>query len=241
MNDSTIRIRINPALPAIIGLSLIIGTIIVSSAIIKIRGYGQTISVTGAAFKPITSDYAMWEASLQTTSADLVAGYAKLKKDLEELRAFLKDQGFGENDYQLGTVQINKSSERPDRPASFTLVQTVRFESPDVARLTALSQQASALIEKGIELMSRNPRYLCTKLENLKIEMIKATTENARLRADQLAQTTGRKVGAPSAARVGVFQIRPLNSQEVSDYGMSDVTAIEKEIVCTVQISFLIE
>lgn len=71
--------------------------------------------------------------------------------------------------------------------------------------------------------------------------MIKAATENAQLRARQLAESTGRRIGAPTSARVGVFQIRPRNSQEVSDYGVNDVTSIEKEIVCTVQATFLIE
>jgi hypothetical protein len=71
--------------------------------------------------------------------------------------------------------------------------------------------------------------------------MIRAATENAKLRAEQLAESTGKKVGAPRSARVGVFQIRPLHSQEVSGYGINDLSSIEKEIVCTVHISFMIE
>lgn len=70
--------------------------------------------------------------------------------------------------------------------------------------------------------------------------MIRAATENAQLRARELAESSGRKFGTPSSARVGLFQIRPRNSQEASDYGVNDVTSIEKEIVCIVQARFLI-
>ena len=75
----------------------------------------------------------------------------------------------------------------------------------------------------------------------MKLEMIKAATENAKLRAEQLANTTGKKVGSPQTAKVGVFQIRPSHSQDVSDYGINDVRSIDKEIACTVHISFLID
>ena len=71
--------------------------------------------------------------------------------------------------------------------------------------------------------------------------MIKAATENAKLRANQLAQTTGSDIGAPVSARIGVFQIRPQYSQEVSDYGINDMSSIDKEIVSTVSVAFRIE
>jgi len=71
--------------------------------------------------------------------------------------------------------------------------------------------------------------------------MINAATENAKLRAEQLARTTDQSVGASTAARVGVFQIRSLHSQDVSSRGISDVTSIDKEIVSTVPIDSLIE
>ena len=70
--------------------------------------------------------------------------------------------------------------------------------------------------------------------------MIKAATGNAKLRAEQLAGSTDMQVGAPRSASVGVFQIRPLRSQEVSDYGINDQSTIDKEIVCTVHINFQI-
>ncbi|UCD16843.1 MAG: SIMPL domain-containing protein [Candidatus Zixiibacteriota bacterium] len=225
----------------IIGAVLIICTLILRSTIITIKGYGNTISVTGAAFRPIESDFAIWEAELSVTTLTIEEGYVKLKKDLSLLKAFLDDNGFGENDYEITGIQIRKQFDRDRRPIGVTLARRVRIELEDVGRISKLARDASTILEKGVELVSFNPQYLCTKLDDLKVEMIKAATENARLRAGQLAETAGKKVGAPTSARVGIFQIRPLHSQEVSAYGISDVSSIDKEIACTVHISFLID
>ena len=226
---------------AVIGLALIICTLIVRSALITVKGFGRVISVTGAATKPITADFAIWEGKVQVSSGELTTAYSKINGALSEVRSFLAQNGFAEKDYEIGAIQINRSMDRESQAVTYILSQTAKLGSQDVERIKLLSTQASTLIEKGIEFTSSNPRYICTKLDNFKVEMIKAATENAKLRAEQLAQYTGKKVGAPTTARVGVFQIRPLHSQEVADYGINDVTSIEKEIVCTVQISFLVE
>jgi len=42
-------------------------------------------------------------------------------------------------------------------------------------------------------------------------------------------------------ADMGVLQIIPKNSADVSDYGMNDVSSIDKEIVAVVHASFEID
>ena len=236
-----VSLKLQPIPPLIIGLCLIVCALIVRSTLIQIRSFGRTIQVTGAAFKPITSDFAIWEAKLQCNSTDLATGYAQLKRDLELTRAFMSENGFKDNQYQIGTVQTSQMFDREGRPTQCSLTQPIKIELADVPRIGELGRRASSLVEKGVNLGFQNIRYVYTGIEDVKIEMIKAATENAKIRAEQLASTTGQKVGAPTNARVGVFQIRALHTQEVSDYGMNDVTSIEKEVVCTVQISFMID
>lgn len=225
----------------IIGLALILCAIIAGSTLVKIKGLGQTISVTGAGFKPIHSDFAVWEGRLSVSAPTLDSSYAELKRDIKTVERFLHGEGFVEGDYEIGTVSISKTINREREITGYNLAQTVKIEMADVDRITQIARKSSSLIENGVEFESRPPRYIFTGLEPLKLEMIKAATENAKLRAEQLAESTGKKVGAPRSARVGVFQIRPLHSQEVSDYGINDQSSIEKEIVCTVHISFTIE
>ncbi len=225
----------------IIGAALIICAFIGRVTLLKVKAYGNTISVTGAASKPIESNLAIWEAEISATSPTVEAGYAKIKSDVEKVTAFMSSRGFKEGDYELFGVNVRKNYDRDRNETGVTLTQRIKMELGVVSKVTQLAREASSLLEKGVEINSYNPRYLFTGLDTLKIEMIRAATENAVLRAKQLAETNGKKVGAPTSARVGVFQIRPLHSQEVSDYGISDVTSVQKEIVCTVNISFLIE
>ncbi len=224
-----------------LGIALIVSAFVAKSALVTVKGFGRTISVTGAASKPITSDFALWEGKIQSSAAALENAYAKIEKGLSETRAFMANAGFGEKDYDIGAVQMNRYQDRETGAVTYYLVSTIKVQSSDIERIKSLSVNAASLIEKGVEFVSQTPRFICTKTDEVKIEMIKAATENAQLRARKLAESTGRKIGAPTSARVGVFQIRPRNSQEVSDYGVNDVTSIEKEIVCTVQASFLIE
>ena len=240
-SETAYNIRIQPLPPIIIGLALILCAFIIRNTIISVKRTGQTVQVTGAAFKPISSDYAIWEAAIQTTSPDVASGYVKMKRDLDLTKAFLAENGFDEAKYEIGAIQVSQNYDRERQVSICNLRQQVKLALADVPRISKLGQQTSELLEKGVNLGYQNIRYIYTKLEDAKIEMIKAATENAKLRAEQLASTTGKSIGAPTSARVGVFQIRPLHSQEVSDYGMNDVTSIEKEIVCTVSISFLID
>lgn len=225
----------------LLGLALIVCTLIARNAVLKARAYGSVITVTGAAMKPIRSDLAVWEGSLMASSTTLESTYAALTQNVKAIQQFLASQGFADSAYRFGPVQIDRTMNREGLLTGYRLFQHVTLELADVDRVSKLAGEASALIAKGVELTSRPPRYLFTGLENLKIEMIKAATENAKVRAQQLAETTGRQVGAPVSARVGVFQIRPRNSQDVSDYGINDVSSVDKEIVSTVSVAFQIE
>jgi len=225
----------------IIGLSLVVCALIGSRTIIKVRGMGQSIRVTGAAVESIRSDYAIWQGDVSVQAPVPEQGYDKLRADIRKVDAFLKEAGFSPDQYSIGSVNIYRNYNRDQEVTGFTLQQTVKLEMSDVDRVARVSRDASTLIEKGVMMESRPPQFLYTGIDTLKVEMIRRATENAKIRAEQLAETTGRKVGPPTSAGVGVFQIRPRHSQEVSGYGISDVTSIEKEIVSTVHVEFQID
>jgi hypothetical protein len=233
-------VRLVPA-ASIISVALIICTVIGAAALVKVKSYGRTISVTGAAFKSIRSDLAIWQGNVSVRAPILETAYQLLEQDLEKVKDFLQEKGFSAGDYMLSPVIIAKHTNREREITGYGLTRTIRIELADVERIRQLSVEASTLIEQGVLFESRPAQYLFTGLDTLKIEMIRAATENAKLRAEQLARTTGRTVGAPRSARVGVFQIRALHSQDVSSRGMSDVTSIDKEIVSTVHVGFLID
>ncbi|WP_342774044.1 SIMPL domain-containing protein [Muriicola soli] len=56
-------------------------------------------------------------------------------------------------------------------------------------------------------------------MADLKIEMIAQATEDARLRAEKIAQNAGGELGDLLSAKMGVFQITGQNSDEEYSWG----------------------
>lgn len=70
--------------------------------------------------------------------------------------------------------------------------------------------------------------------------MIGRATNNARERAIRIAREGKFKLGPIASVRVGIFQITPLHSTAVSDYGMNDTSTIDKEIKSVVEIRYFV-
>jgi hypothetical protein len=80
--------------------------------------------------------------------------------------------------------------------------------------------------------------YFYTKLSDLRVELLKEATKNAKERASAIAESTGSIIGRVRDASQGVFQVTGKNSIEVSDYGSYDTSAIEKKVTALVRASF---
>jgi hypothetical protein len=137
--------------------------------------------------------------------------------------------------------RINNSGYSTNEVLDYSLFQDISLESNDLQMVTDVAKNISALIEKGINISSYSPQYLYTKIEDLKIEMLAAAASNAKDRAENLAMSTGSKVGPLTYASQGVFQITAPHSYEVSDYGRFDTQTIEKAIKAVVTMEFAIE
>ena len=104
-----------------------------------------------------------------------------------------------------------------------------------------VSRESTELIDQNIDFESSAPEYFYTKLDELKIEMLAKATENAKARAENMVKATGNKIGSIRSAKMGVFQITPINSTEVSDWGVNDTTSLEKRVTAVVTASFAID
>jgi hypothetical protein len=61
------------------------------------------------------------------------------------------------------------------------------------------------------------------------------------MRAEELAKNSGSEVGTLKYASQGVFQITPVNSTDVSDYGIYDTSTVDKSIKAVVTIEYSIK
>ena len=101
----------------------------------------------------------------------------------------------------------------------YELTQSIQIESKNVNKVEKISREITELLNKGVEVYSEPPRYYYTKLANLKVEMISKATEDARIRAENIAKFSGGSLGKLESAKMGVFQITGQNSKENYSWG----------------------
>jgi hypothetical protein len=231
-----------------IAVATIVSSIILSKGFLKITKFvREQITVTGSAQKEIKSDYIVWKSTFSTRQADLKTGYKKLNEDLEKVKKYLIGKGVGEKEItvsQISTSKVYKKNEKGNDTNEiqwYVFSQTIEVRSKDVEKIDKISRESTELIEENIELESQAPEYFYTKLDELKIEMLAKATENAKLRAENMVKATGNKIGSIRSARMGVFQITPITSTDVSDWGVNDTSSLEKKVMAVVSAGFAIE
>lgn len=231
-----------------IAAATIISSVILSKGFLRVMKFTQqVINVTGSAQKNITSDYIVWTSGITRREADLPAAYKALKEDLDKVLAYLASKGINKEEIiinQISTTKIfKKSKEGKDTNdvEAYELSQSFEVRSNDVQKIDRVSRESTELINQNIIFVSDAPSYFYTKLDELKIEMLAKATENAKLRAQSMVGATGNRIGFMRSAKMGVFQITPVTSTDVSDYGVNDTSALEKKVMAVVSASFMIE
>ena len=206
-----------------IAAATIVASVILSQGFIRvIKMTREQITVTGSANKQIISDYVVWQASVTVRDPDLAKGYKRLAADLDKVKKYLLAKGVPEQELvipQVNTEQLYKKDEHGNDTNEFMdnrLTQLVEVRSENVSKITQVSREVTELIDLGVQLNSGAPEYLYRKLDELKLEMIRS-------------------------ARMGVLQITPSTSTDVSDMGINDTTSLDKKVTAVVTASFAIE
>ncbi len=231
-----------------IAVATIVSSVILSGGVLKVMKFTrEQITVTGSATKEIRSDYIVWRGDFSRREEDLKTAYKILKEDLDKVKDYLISKGVKDDEMvmsQVYTETIYKKNEKGNDTndiQGYTLSQGVTIRSYDVDRITAVSRESTELIDKGVQFTSQAPEFFYTKLDELKIEMLAKATENAKQRAESMAKSTGNRIGFMRSARMGVFQITPVTSTDVSDWGENDTSSLEKKVMAVVTVSFAIE
>jgi len=231
-----------------IAIATIVSSVILSGGFLKVMKFTrEQISVTGSATKEIRSDYIVWKGDFSRRETDIKTAYASLRSDLDKVKAYLTSKGIKDDELmicQVATETVYKKNEKGNDTndiQGYRLNQGVEIRSNDVGKIDKVAREVTELIDQGIELTSPAPEYFYTKLDELKVEMLAKATENAKQRAESMVSATGNKIGFMRSARMGVFQITPATSTDVSDWGVNDTTSLDKKVMAVVTVSFAIE
>jgi uncharacterized protein len=226
-----------------IGIAVVLTAKIVAGTIHDARHIRDTLSVTGSARKPITSDLVRWSLTVSREAPTAAAAAKRLRGDVAAVRTFLERQGIPGNaispevvSSQEQVVPLGHHRRRITYRVSQGLDVSTR--KLDVVERTATT--VGGLIAEGIDVSAGSPAYISTELTQAKLGALAAATADARKRAEILVHGLGGKLGPMRRTQLGVYQITPRDSTEVSDYGINDTTSREKDVNAVVTATFAV-
>jgi len=232
----------------VFSIALVIAAAVLGYQVKQVGGGREAISVKGLAEKPIKADRAEWTVGLQVQGATITEALAKLRKEKPALDKLLADAGFDAAALQESNESAEPNFEEVEgRNGNMRSVQvghvarqSVTITTTDLARVVAAARgivqfQADHPVTFGA------PQYLVSNLEEVKMSLIGAAMQNAKVRAAEFAKNGDVKVGAMRSASQGAFYILAAGANaDVSDWGGTyDKATIDKiaRVVVTVDYS----
>lgn len=232
---------------AIVSIGFIIGLAVLGNSYKNRNNSEDTISVTGLGSKTFTSDLITWRGDFSRNSRELNSAYEQLATDKSVIHEYLKSKGITDAEIIFSAVDIQKNYEytydQNGRSqtifSGYQLSQNVSIESKEVEKIELLSRNITEIINQGIEFTSSSPNYFYTKLSEVKHEMIADATQDAKIRAEKIAENAGGKLGKLRKATTGVIQITAPNSNEEYSYGGTfNTQSKEKEASITIRLVY---
>ncbi len=230
-----------------VAVALVASAFLLAGAGRDVGRQNDVIEVTGSARRAIVADLGIWRGTVTVQSPTVQGAYGEVSGYGDRVRAWLRSRGLVDSVITVRPVetqrmmQINMNGQETGQVAGYKLSQTLEVRLTDPRAIERLARDAGALAGEGIPLEASSPQYLYTKLAELRVAMMGEATVDARARADVIAKAAGSTVGTVRRASTGVVQITPRFSTEVSDYGMNDVSSIEKDITTVVKVTFALQ
>ena len=239
-----------PALPQLliglvaVAIAIALAGFAASGAIIKAKRSSDTISVTGSARQAITADLAQWTVSVGAQAAApgpasrALAGYSR------RTRAFLATSGLPADAVTAPPFSTESVEERRSdgtttgQIVGYRLSQSFTVASKDIAKVEELAGRLSELLNQGVAAAASPLQYISTQLATARLQALDAATRNAKERAQTIVRNLGGKLGKVRSAQLGVYQVVPRNSTDVSDYGINDTSSRDKDVVSVVSLTF---
>jgi len=235
----------------VFAIAIIIASSILGNAYLNRNKSGGTISVTGLGKTDFTSDLIVWDGNFSKENASLKQAYADLETDKKIIIAYLTTKGISEEILIFSAVITSENTKNNyssngnylgETFIGYKLEQNIQIKSKEVEKVEKISREITELLNKGISFYSSPPRYYYTNLADLKIEMISRATENARVRAEKIAENSGAKLGDLITGKMGIFQITGQNSTEDYSWGGAyNTSSKEKTASITMKLKYKVK
>ncbi len=227
----------------IISLAFIVAACFAASKLVRNDG----ITVTGSSYKVVKSDSGSLWFYINTTAPNKSEAYNKITKQYPVVNEYLTKAGIPDGDIEYKaingyyTYKYNPEGRMTNIIDHYNLTQGVQIKSKDVEKIKEIANDIQTLLNKGIDLNVNEPQFYYSDLGALKIELLENATKDAKARAKAMLKATNNNVGKIKSVKMGVFQITPVDSTNVSDMGINDTSTIDKKVTAVANVVFYVK
>jgi len=226
-----------------IGVAVVLTAHVIAGTISDRQHVHDTLSVTGSARKPITANLVRWSLTISDTAPNAARAARRLRREVVEVRAFLRQAGVPADAITPAVVTSETLvTQLPHhrRLTRFRVAQRLEVRTHQIDAIEPVATRIGELLERGIDVSAEPLRYLSTELTQAKLDALASATDDARRRAEILVKGLGGKLGPMRSSSLGVYQVTPRDSTDVSDYGINDTTSREKDVTAVVSATFAV-
>ncbi len=223
----------------LLALGLAAGGYFVGQTMYNAKVAINTAEAKGLAERRVEADLAYWRVRYTVsgkTRQDIPRLYEQSEAAQQKIVGLLLANGFEESELEPGVIDYFHQEFRDEDQRlveeKHLLVGSINVETQKVQRVSEVRAELNQLIAQGLDIKNDAPTYHFTRLNEIKPDMLKEATKNARIAANEFAANTGVEVGGIRSARQGSFIIRDVGEE----YG--DTKKIKKDVRVVTNITF---
>ena len=238
---STIKTSQGILIALIVAAGIAIGGFFISETLYKAKVALNTAEAKGLAERRVEADRANWSIGFSVggkSRDDIPRMYREAEAIQKRLQGILEQSGFEEKEITVGIIDYSSRQFRNEEQVvvdeNHYLNGSISLETGKVHAVSDARAMVNKLVAEGIDITNRTPKYTFTGLNEIKPDMLREATKNARIAANEFASNAGVEVGGIRTARQGSFFIRDAGSES------SDSYKIEKNVRVVTTITFFL-
>ena len=197
----------------LIAIGLALGGRFVGNGLLAARAADRFVTVKGLAEREVAANLVIWPITYTVTADDLGTLQQRTDDGAAKIRAFLADD-FEDAEIGIsaarGTDREAQGMRSQVRMERYVAESTVTVGTSRSDAVQSAMERTGVLVKQGVALIrsyENTTEYLYTSLEEIKPEMIREATQDARRAAQQFAEDSGSRVGGIRNAQQGYFSI----------------------------------
>jgi hypothetical protein len=226
----------------LVAIGLAIGGYFISRTLYNARVAINTAEVMGLAERRVQADRAFWTIQYSVSGkeeSEVPALYERSEADRDEIVQLLRESGFGEEEISPGVIRYSEREFRDENQrlveVRYVLDGSIEVETEKVELVASVRSNLNQLIARGLDLRNNAPAYYFTRLNEIKPDMLREATTNARIAANEFADNAGVTVGGIREAKQGRFTVRDAGEN------FGDTAKIEKDVRVITTVTFYLD